>query len=276
MTPGTHTISVNYAGDATYTAAAATPVTVVIGGPPPGLRFVPVTPCRIADTRNPAGPFGGPFITGGTSRGFAVPDSGCNIHDSPGLFRQRDGGAQRPTRILDDVPRGQSVPLASTLNSIDGRVKAAAAIEAHCHPRHRFSASESLSTSPGRCSSWPNLRRGRSLDSRSVWMAAPRWPWTKSAQLVFQARLLPGRTQPARAAGDGTGARCWSSRTVAVRGEALVADAFAPGRRRRSRRVTLGHRRASATPATRRWRRSLPPRLPSPRSAWRTSATTAR
>src|SRR5205807_1680317 len=26
-----------------------------------GLRFVPVTPCRVADTRNPNGPFGGPF-----------------------------------------------------------------------------------------------------------------------------------------------------------------------------------------------------------------------
>ena len=105
LTPGTHTISVNYSGDSTYTAAAATPVTVVIGGPPPGLRFVPVAPCRVADTRNPAGPFGGPFITGGTSRGFRGPQQRLqHSGDCPGLFHQCDGGAKRTARILDDVP----------------------------------------------------------------------------------------------------------------------------------------------------------------------------
>src|SRR5437764_12623111 len=43
------------------------------------LRFVPVTPCRVADTRNPAGPFGGPAIAGGTSRDFVIPVSGCGV-----------------------------------------------------------------------------------------------------------------------------------------------------------------------------------------------------
>ncbi len=129
LTPGTHTISVNYSGDPTYTAAAATPVTVVIGGPPPGLRFVPVTPCRIADTRNPAGPFGGPFITGNTSRGFAVPDSACNIPATAQAYSVNVTVVPKgPLGFLTMFPCGQSVPLASTLNSIDGRVKAAAAI----------------------------------------------------------------------------------------------------------------------------------------------------
>src|SRR5438874_11675112 len=41
----------------------------------PGLRFVPVTPCRVVDTRGPNGPFGGPFLSGGSSRAFAVPNS---------------------------------------------------------------------------------------------------------------------------------------------------------------------------------------------------------
>ena len=36
LTPGTHTISASYAGDLTDTLAAASPVTVVIAGPPPG------------------------------------------------------------------------------------------------------------------------------------------------------------------------------------------------------------------------------------------------
>src|SRR5258708_6246610 len=44
-----------------------------------GLRFVPVTPCRVADTRNPVGPFGGPFLSSQTFRDFGIPNSACNI-----------------------------------------------------------------------------------------------------------------------------------------------------------------------------------------------------
>ena len=43
------------------------------------LNFVPVTPCRVADTRTPNGPFGGPILSGNTTRGFVVPSSACNI-----------------------------------------------------------------------------------------------------------------------------------------------------------------------------------------------------
>jgi 6-phosphogluconolactonase (cycloisomerase 2 family) len=129
LTAGTHIINANYSGDPTYTASAASPVTVVIAGPPPGLRFVPVAPCRIADTRNPVGPFGGPFITGGTSRGFTVPDSACNIPATAQAYSVNVTVVPKgPLGFLTMFPCGQSVPLASTLNSIDGRVKAAAAI----------------------------------------------------------------------------------------------------------------------------------------------------
>jgi hypothetical protein len=94
-----------------------------------GLRFVPVAPCRVADTRNPNGPFGGPFISGGTSRGFAVPSSGCNIPSSAQAYSINTtvipkGGLG----FLTMFPCAQSQPLVSTLNSIDGRVKASAAI----------------------------------------------------------------------------------------------------------------------------------------------------
>src|SRR5262249_26773465 len=37
------------------------------------LEFVPVTPCRVVDTRRPDGIFGGPALTGGTYRSFAIP-----------------------------------------------------------------------------------------------------------------------------------------------------------------------------------------------------------
>jgi hypothetical protein len=42
-----------------------------------GLAFFPLTPCRIADTRNAAGPLGGPSLTGGVARSFPVQSSSC-------------------------------------------------------------------------------------------------------------------------------------------------------------------------------------------------------
>ena len=47
------------------------------------LQFVPVTPCRVVDTRWANGPLGGPEIQGQTSRDFALPNGVCSIpnHD---------------------------------------------------------------------------------------------------------------------------------------------------------------------------------------------------
>src|ERR1043166_7030513 len=39
-----------------------------VAATPQGLHFVPLSPCRIADTRNAVGPFGGPQIGGGLTR----------------------------------------------------------------------------------------------------------------------------------------------------------------------------------------------------------------
>jgi len=39
--------------------------------------FVPITPCRVVDTRNANGPFGGPIFSGGQTRSYAVPSSSC-------------------------------------------------------------------------------------------------------------------------------------------------------------------------------------------------------
>jgi hypothetical protein len=41
------------------------------------LVFVPVTPCRVVDTRNANGPFGGPIFGTGQTRSYAVPSSSC-------------------------------------------------------------------------------------------------------------------------------------------------------------------------------------------------------
>jgi hypothetical protein len=93
------------------------------------LQFVPVTPCRVADTRNPTGPLGGPSINGGTSREFPVPSSPCGV----------PAGAAAYSLNITVVPKGslgyltiwpsdRSMPVVSTLNALDGRVKANAAI----------------------------------------------------------------------------------------------------------------------------------------------------
>jgi hypothetical protein len=44
-----------------------------------GLQFIPITPCRVADTRNPTGAFGGPQLASGATREFDIPKSTCGI-----------------------------------------------------------------------------------------------------------------------------------------------------------------------------------------------------
>jgi parallel beta-helix repeat protein len=96
---------------------------------PTPLFFVSVTPCRVVDTRNPDGPFGGPPIQGGTERDFAIPQGGCNIPATAIAYALNvtavPGG---PLGYLTMWPTGPTQPVASTLNSVDGRVKANAAL----------------------------------------------------------------------------------------------------------------------------------------------------
>ena len=93
------------------------------------LNYIPITPCRAVDTRNPAGPFGAPYVTGMTSRSFAMPSSSCNIPSNAAAY------AMNVTVVPHDVlgyltawPSGQVQPYVSTVNSMDGRIKANAAI----------------------------------------------------------------------------------------------------------------------------------------------------
>jgi hypothetical protein len=93
------------------------------------MRFVPVPPCRVADTRNTTGAFGGPRIGGGATRTFVMSDSACNI--PPTALAYALNIAVVPSGALGYLtvwPAGQNQPLASTLNSLDGRVKSNAAI----------------------------------------------------------------------------------------------------------------------------------------------------
>lgn len=96
---------------------------------PAGLSFAPVTPCRVADTRTPNGPFGGPFLSGQTSRGFTIPSSTCGIPATAQAYSINATVVPHgPLGFLTAYPCGQALPLASTLNALDGRIKAGAAI----------------------------------------------------------------------------------------------------------------------------------------------------
>ena len=88
-----------------------------------------VVPCRIADTRNANGPFGGPAIAGGSTRDFAVTASACAIPANAVSYSLNVTVAPSgPLGFVTVWPSGQTQPTVSTLNSLDGRIKANAAI----------------------------------------------------------------------------------------------------------------------------------------------------
>jgi hypothetical protein len=87
------------------------------------LQFIPLTPCRIVDTRITGQP-----IQGGTAQNFAIQGS-CGVPQSAAAYSLNV--TVIPYGTLDYLtvwPTGQNQPVVSTLNSFDGRVKANAAI----------------------------------------------------------------------------------------------------------------------------------------------------
>jgi len=121
VNPVIHHVYVSNVTDAT--------VSVIGGTPPNALQFVAVTPCRVVDTRNPNGPFGGPPIAGGTSRSFPIPQGSCSIPATAAAYSLNVTAVPASTLgYLSIWPTGEPIPLVSTLNSPDGRIKANAAI----------------------------------------------------------------------------------------------------------------------------------------------------
>jgi hypothetical protein len=129
--PHVGTISVTAPGAANSPQTVSVTLTVVSAfqsSAPSATRFVPITPCRIADTRNTNGPFGGPSLSGQTSRDFAIPSSPCGIPSSATAYSLNV--AVVPAAALGYLtlwPAGQPQPQVATLNS-DGRIKSNAAI----------------------------------------------------------------------------------------------------------------------------------------------------
>ncbi len=90
--------------------------------------FIPITPCRIADTRYGSGQFGGPEMSAGSTRTFNIPQSACSIPSTAAAYSLNITALpDKSLSYLTLWPAGQPQPGVSTLNS-DGRTKANAAI----------------------------------------------------------------------------------------------------------------------------------------------------
>jgi hypothetical protein len=93
------------------------------------LQFYPLSPCRVLDTRNPDGPLGGPALAGGAGRSFPIGSSQCGAALNSSAYSLNVTVVPHGTLgYLTAWPTGQTQPVVSTLNSIDGTVLANAAI----------------------------------------------------------------------------------------------------------------------------------------------------
>src|SRR5262249_34208336 len=85
-------------------------------------RFFPVAPCRVLDSRNPNGEFGGPVLAGGTTRDYRLPLAGCGLPGGSGAYVLN--ATVVPTAgalgYLTLYPSGTAQPFVSTLNANDG------------------------------------------------------------------------------------------------------------------------------------------------------------
>jgi hypothetical protein len=100
-----------------------------LGTPTGGLLFMPLKPCRVSDTRNPAGSFGGPRLGAHETRSISIVSSACGVPSTAAAYSLNVTAVPAgPLSYLTLWPTSQSQPLVSTLNSLDGRVKANAAI----------------------------------------------------------------------------------------------------------------------------------------------------
>ena len=172
-----------------------------------GLRFVPVVPCRVADTRNADGEFGGPILAAGTAREFVITASSCGIPSSAQAYALNLTAV--PVEGLSYMtiwPSGQTLPPVSTLNS-DGRVKAVSAMPA--------------AGPDGGINVFATDDTHVVIDINGYFVAA-----TDASALAFYP-MTPCRVMDTRLAGEGPGLTAGQTRTVSVAGSACNVPAGA-------------------------------------------------
>jgi YVTN family beta-propeller protein len=125
---GTGNIVVSSATNRIYVANGNNSISA-FNGPTP-LQFVTMTPCRVVDTRDPNGPLGGPPIPGGTYRAFPLPQSqNCTIPAEAVAYSLNVTVVpHQALGYLTIWPATTPQPVVSTMNSLDGRIKANAAV----------------------------------------------------------------------------------------------------------------------------------------------------
>jgi len=96
----------------------------------PGVAFVAMSPCRVFDTRNANGPYGGPRLVANVTRNFDIDSGPCT-----GIPAGVDAYSMNFGAILADGigfvtiwPTGVSQPTVSSINTIPGYVLANAAV----------------------------------------------------------------------------------------------------------------------------------------------------
>ena len=96
-----------------------------------GLNFYTLTPCRLADTRNPTGTFGGPAMSAGMIRAFPLSQGSCGLPGTPGgqaYSLNITVVPQSALGYLSTWSTGETQPVVSTLNAENGQVVANAAV----------------------------------------------------------------------------------------------------------------------------------------------------
>jgi pimeloyl-ACP methyl ester carboxylesterase len=85
--------------------------------------FVAITPCRVIDTRNPTGPYGGPALAAGETRIFSLA-SRCGIPATAQAIAANIAitGANGPG-YLRSFPAGAPLPLISVINFLGGQTR---------------------------------------------------------------------------------------------------------------------------------------------------------
>jgi hypothetical protein len=91
-------------------------------------RFFTVAPCRVVDTRNPSGAYGGPALDGGFERGFTIAGQ-CGIPSTATAVSVNvaatQGSAGGNLRLF---PAGSSLPSVATINYSAGQTRSNNAI----------------------------------------------------------------------------------------------------------------------------------------------------
>jgi hypothetical protein len=111
-------------GEAQDCSMVGPTIRVLPAGPAVGTMLNTLTPCRIADTRNPAGPYGGPALQANATRNFVlagqcgIPMTARSVAVNVTVTQPSTGGH------ITAFPAGGVVPLTSTINFSAGRTRA--------------------------------------------------------------------------------------------------------------------------------------------------------